>query len=69
MTQEQFETLVRDYADGKISWQLMKQKGIRNYLTVLGALGNLGLKPPKAPLELTEKARGVIRRALQAQMS
>jgi hypothetical protein len=53
----EIEQLVRDYAAGKISWQLLQERGIENYLDLLGMLGDLGLRPPRAPLESDAEAR------------
>jgi hypothetical protein len=51
------EQLVRDYAAGKISWQLLQERGIENYHDLLGMLGELGLRTPRAPLESDAAAR------------
>lgn len=59
--------LIREYADGKISWDLMNAKGVQNYLNVLGALGILGLKPPIAPENIQTPARNALRQILRAQ--
>lgn len=63
--------LLRRYAAGEITWQALRLKGFDNYLDVLGGLGELGLRPPIAPMQgpnvaLRERARAMIREALQA---
>ena len=63
----EFEKLIREYADGKVSWALMKTKGVTNYLSVLAALGELNLKPPTAPADIQAPARAALRQILQAQ--
>jgi hypothetical protein len=64
------ETLIRRYAAGEITWSLLRQKGFDNYRHVLAGLGELGLRPPVAPMEgpnvaARERARAVIREALK----
>jgi hypothetical protein len=70
MTMES-EALIRQYAAGEITWSLLRQKGFDNYRQVLAALGELGLRPPIAPMDgpnvaSRERARAVIREALKA---
>jgi len=70
MTNEEKESLLRRYAAGEITWQALRQRGMENYLDVLGGLGDLGLKPPVAPMEgpnvaTRERARGLLRQALK----
>jgi len=48
-----------------------QERGFENYVQVLGALGELGLRPPMAPMEgpnlaARERGRAIIRKALQA---
>ncbi len=67
----QREKLIRQYAAGEITWQSLRQRGFDNYLDVLGGLGDLGLRPPVAPMEgpnvdLRLRGRAIIREALQA---
>ncbi len=45
------EALLRDYATGDMTWRGLQQKGIDNYFDVLAGLGELGLRPPVAPME------------------
>jgi hypothetical protein len=59
------ESLVRDYAAGRVSWSIVKQKGLPNYLSVLAALGELGLRPPGPDFGDHARARNVIRKALE----
>jgi hypothetical protein len=66
------EKLIRDYAAGELTWHALQERGFDNYVQVLGALGELGLRPPMAPMEgpnveARMRARAVIREALQAQ--
>jgi hypothetical protein len=63
----QYEKLIREYAEGDISWDLMKAKGITSYLGVLGALGELGLRIPIAPQTTQAPAQSALRTILQAQ--
>jgi hypothetical protein len=60
----EIEQLVRDYATGKISWQLLQERGIENYLNLLGMLGELGLRPPRMPLERDAEGLSALRNAI-----
>jgi len=51
MTETDKETLIRQYAAGEITWRALRERGFDNYVQVLGALGELGLRPPIAPME------------------
>jgi hypothetical protein len=52
------EHLLREYAAGRTSWSILQQQGFGDYVTVLSGLGELGLRPPMAPLEgPSKKAR------------
>jgi hypothetical protein len=67
------ERLLRDYAAGEISWSVLRQKGFANYFDVLAGLGELGLRPPVAPMdgpnvESRMRGRALLRRLLQQQM-
>ena len=69
MDQER-ERLLRDYATGKRSWSALRQLGFEDYVAVLGGLGELGLRPPMAPLEgpnrpARERGRAMLRLALR----
>jgi hypothetical protein len=65
------ETLIRQYAAGAISWHELRQRGFETYVEVLAALGDLGLRPPVAPMEglnveARERGRVAIRERLRA---
>ena len=69
--QSEKETLIRQYAAGEVSWHALQERGFDNYLQVLAALGELGLRPPIAPMsgpnvEARRRGRAVIREALRA---
>jgi hypothetical protein len=62
--------LIRQYAAGEITWSLLRQKGFENYRQVLAGLGELGLRPPMAPMDgpnvaARERGRSLIREALR----
>lgn len=44
------EALLRDYAAGEVSWRELRELGFEDYIEVLGGLGELGLRPPIAPM-------------------
>jgi hypothetical protein len=72
MTQTEMETLIRQYAAGGITWHELRERGFEDYVQVLGALGELGLRPPIAPMEgpnvtARERGRAMIRAALRGQ--
>jgi hypothetical protein len=72
MTDDENESLIRQYAAGEISWHSLRERGFDNYVQVLAALGALGLRPPVAPMEgpnraARERGRAIIREALRAQ--
>ena len=65
------EKLIRDYAAGDITWHDLRERGFDNYVQVLGALGDLGLRPPITPMEGPNveariRGRAIIREALRA---
>jgi hypothetical protein len=65
------EALIRRYAAGEVSWRELRERGFEDYVEVLGALGELGLRPPLAPmrgpnLEARRRGRALLRAALQA---
>jgi hypothetical protein len=67
---EQNERLLRQYAAGEITWSSLRLRGFENYLDVLGGLGDLGLRPPVAPMEgpnvdARQRGRALLRQALQ----
>lgn len=64
--------LARQYAAGEITWRGLRERGFEDYIEVLGALGELGLRPPVAPMTgpnvtARERGRTMIREALKAQ--
>jgi hypothetical protein len=72
MTQDERQNLIRQYAAGEITWRALRERGFDNYVQVLGALGELGLRPPIAPMDgpnvaARERGRALIREALRAQ--
>lgn len=65
------EKLIRQYAAGEITWRALRERGFDDYVQVLGALGELGLRPPIAPLAgpnraARERGRTMLREALRA---
>jgi hypothetical protein len=71
MTETDKETLIRQYAAGEITWRALREQGFDNYVQVLGALGELGLRPPVALMggpnvDARQRGRVMLRRALQA---
>lgn len=70
MTQDEKDTLLREYAAGAITWTSLRGRGIENYRDVLAGLGRLKLRPPVAPMEGPNvaarlRAREMIRDALR----
>jgi hypothetical protein len=68
-TQER-EQLLRAYASGRISWGELGQRGFADYVEVLAGLGEIGLRPPMAPMEgpslsVRERGRALLRRLLR----
>src|SRR5258708_7059767 len=43
--------LLRQYAKGEVTWHELCARGFDDYVEVLAGLGELGLRPPIAPLE------------------
>jgi len=67
---EERRTLLQRYAAGEVTWHELQARGFDDYIAVLGGLGELGLRPPIAPLEgpnraARERGREIIRRALR----
>jgi hypothetical protein len=65
------EILIRQYAAGAVTWHELQERGFRDYIEVLAGLGELGLRPPIAPMEgpnvaARERGRAIIREALKA---
>lgn len=64
------DELIRQYAAGEITWRALRERGFDDYVQVLGALGELGLRPPVAPmegpnLEARRRGRAMLREALR----
>ncbi len=62
--------MLRAYAAGNLSWTTLRERGFDDYVQVLGGLGELGLRPPIAPMEgpnfaARERGRAILRRQLQ----
>ena len=71
MPENEREKLIRDYAAGEITWHALRTRGFDSYVQVLAALGELGLRPPIAPMDgpnraARERGRAFIREALKA---
>lgn len=71
MTDSERETLIRQYAAGQNTWHALQERCFDNYVQVLGALGELGLRPPIARMEgpnveARQRGRAIIREALRA---
>ena len=69
MTPER-ETLLRRYAALEITWHELQRRGFEDYVAVLGGLGELGLRPPTAPMTgpnvaLRERGRAILRQVLR----
>ena len=67
---ERRERLLRAYAAGEISWRELRQRGFADYVEVLAGLGEIGLRPPIAPMEgpsrsARERGRTLLRRLLR----
>lgn len=70
MSEGEKETLIRQYAAGEITWHALRERGFDDYVQVLGALGELGLRPLIAPMvgpnvEARRRGRALIREALR----
>jgi hypothetical protein len=71
LPRDERRSLLRRYAAGEVTWHELQARGFEDYIAVLGGLGELGLRPPIAPLEgpnreARERGRAIIRKALQA---
>jgi hypothetical protein len=71
MMETEKEILIRQYAAGQITWHDLREHGFDDYVQVLGGLGELGLRPPIAPMEgpnrhARERGRAFIRDAFRA---
>ncbi len=72
MTEGEKERLIRLYAAGGITWHELRKRGFDDFVQVLGALGELGLRQPVAAMvepnaAARERGRAIIREALLAQ--
>ena len=72
MMESDRETLIRQDAAGEVTWHELRERGFEDYVMVLGALGELGLRPPVAPMEGPNmearlRGRAMLRKALRAQ--
>jgi hypothetical protein len=61
---------LRDYAAGLVTWRTLQERGFDNYVQVLAGLGELGLRPPIAPMEgpnveARTRGRALLRRLLR----
>ncbi|HKN29713.1 MAG TPA: hypothetical protein VJY34_18230 [Roseiarcus sp.] len=70
MPEREKENMIRQYAAGEITWHTMRERGFENYLDVLAGLGELGLRPPVAPMEgpnveARRRGRALLRQALR----
>ena len=64
--------LLRAYASGAVSWRELREQGFDDYIQVLGGLGELGLRPPIAPMsgpnvEARRRGREKLARLLRGQ--
>jgi hypothetical protein len=71
MIESERDRLIRQYAAGEITWHELRERGFDDYVQVLAALGERGLRPPIAPMEgpnvaARERGRAMIREALRA---
>ena len=71
MQPDERQSLIRQYAADQITWHELRERGFDNYVQVLAGLGELGLRPPLAPMEgpnraARERGRAIIREALRA---
>ena len=65
------QTLLQNYAAGQVSWSELRGKGFDDYAAVLAGLGELGLRPPIAPMSgpnvaARERGRAQLARLLEA---
>jgi hypothetical protein len=71
MPESERQKMIRQYAAGDITWRVLRERGFENYVEVLAGLGELGLRPPVAPMEgpnveARRRGRAIIREALLA---
>ena len=70
MTHDERQNLLRRYAACEIAWHTLRERGFSSYVEVLAGLGELGLRPPMAPMDgpnvaARERGRALIREALK----
>lgn len=73
MLSDEKQQLIRRYAAGDITWHELRERGFEDYIAVLGALGELGLRPPIAPpggpnAEARRRGQERLRALLQARI-
>lgn len=71
MPESEKQKLIRQYAAGETTWRALRERGFVDYVEVLAGLGELGLRPPVAPMEgpnveARRRGRAIIREALRA---
>jgi hypothetical protein len=71
MLEVEKEGLIRRYAAGTITWHELRERGFEDYVQVLAALAEFGLRPPVAPMEgqnaeARRRGRARLREALKA---
>jgi len=62
MTHTEKSSLIHQYAAGELSWHTLRERGFENYLEVLAALAEHGLKYPLAPMtgpNVAARERGI----------
>lgn len=70
MAESEKQRLIRQYAAGEVTWRSLQERGFDDYVEVLAGLGELGLRPPVAPMEgpnaeARRRGRALIREALR----
>ena len=71
MADSEKQKLIRQYAAGEVTWRSLQEHGFADYVEVLAGLGELGLRPPVAPMEgpnveARRRGRALIREGLRA---
>ena len=71
MDEHDRDALIRQYAAGEITWHALRDRGFDDYIQVLAALGERGLRPPIARMEgpnvaARQRGRAILRDALKA---
>ena len=67
MSGSERKILIRLYAAGEISWHELCERGFEDYMQVLGALGELGLRQMTGPNAAEdERGRAMLREARKA---